>query len=74
MKIAITGGTGFVGAAMVEFVRTQGHEAIALSRRNGGDLCDAGAMLTALQGLRRHCPLCRHQPRNWRPDLSARTC
>ena len=35
MKIAITGGTAGIGQALVKIYQEQGHEVIALSRRNG---------------------------------------
>lgn len=50
MKIAITGGNGFVGATLAEEMRARGHEVVALSRRNGGDVGDADAMREALEG------------------------
>jgi uncharacterized protein (TIGR01777 family) len=36
MRILITGGTGFVGGALKQFLLTQGHEVVILSR-SGGD-------------------------------------
>ena len=36
MRILITGGTGFVGAALKQFLLSQGHEVVILSR-SGGD-------------------------------------
>ena len=36
MRILITGGTGFVGVALKQFLLTQGHEVVILSR-SGGD-------------------------------------
>ncbi|MEY4309592.1 MAG: hypothetical protein RL422_1795, partial [Bacteroidota bacterium] len=36
MRILITGGTGFVGGALKQFLQTQGHEVVILSR-SGGD-------------------------------------
>ena len=34
MKIIVAGGTGFVGRALVERLRENGHEAVVLSRRD----------------------------------------
>jgi uncharacterized protein YbjT (DUF2867 family) len=35
MRILITGGTGFVGGALKQFLLTQGHEVVILSRYGG---------------------------------------
>ncbi|MCB9894826.1 MAG: NAD-dependent epimerase/dehydratase family protein [Planctomycetes bacterium] len=50
MRVAITGGNGFVGAALAELLEAHGHEAVKLSRRNGGDVCDAAALRRKLRG------------------------
>jgi NADH dehydrogenase len=41
MRIAVTGGDGFVGGALVERLRADGHEAVVLSRRARVDLASA---------------------------------
>jgi uncharacterized protein YbjT (DUF2867 family) len=45
MRIAITGGTGFVGRHLAERLRRDGHEPVVLSRRNGHDLASTSAAL-----------------------------
>jgi len=46
-RIAITGGTGFVGRHFAELLRARGHHAIVLSRRTGGDVGDVDALTKA---------------------------
>ncbi len=36
MKVAVTGATGLIGSALVPFLRSGGHEAVALRRASGG--------------------------------------
>ena len=50
MKVAITGGNGFVGTALAELLARNGHEAVRLSRRNGGDVSDESAMREGFEG------------------------
>lgn len=50
MKVAITGGNGFVGVEAAKYLRQHGHEAVQLSRRNGGDVGDLGALREAFRG------------------------
>jgi NADH dehydrogenase len=50
MRIAITGGTGFVGRHFADLLRHRGHEAVILSRRTGVGLDDAGALARAFAG------------------------
>jgi uncharacterized protein YbjT (DUF2867 family) len=50
MKVAITGGNGFVGAALADVLERNGHEAVRLSRRNGGDVGDEAAMRAGFSG------------------------
>lgn len=55
MRIAITGGTGFVGRALIDRALAEGHEVVALARRRQkpregvtwieGDLADRGALV-----------------------------
>ncbi|MEA2710388.1 MAG: hypothetical protein QOF78_2989 [Phycisphaerales bacterium] len=49
-RIAITGGTGFVGRHFAEFLRERGHEPVLLSRRTGGDVGDVDALTRAFTG------------------------
>lgn len=51
-RVAITGGTGFVGRHVAERLRATGDEVVLLSRRTGFDLTrpDVPALTTALQG------------------------
>ncbi len=56
MKLAVTGGTGFVGQALLDLALADGHEVAALARKPqklrervewiAGDLSDAGALAT----------------------------
>jgi NADH dehydrogenase len=48
-RIAITGGTGFVGRHFAELLRERGHDAIVLSRRTGGDVGDIDALARAFR-------------------------
>jgi NADH dehydrogenase len=52
MRIAITGGTGFVGRSVVGRLRAEGHEVVLLSRRTGYDLAapDSGPLRGAVEG------------------------
>ena len=51
MRIAITGGTGFVGGRLAERLRAGGHEPVILSRRTGASLTgDPAALAAALRG------------------------
>lgn len=52
MRVAITGGTGFVGRHVAERLRAGGDDVVILSRRTGFDLArpDVVAMTAALQG------------------------
>jgi NADH dehydrogenase len=51
-RIAITGGTGFVGGHVADRLRANGHEVVLLSRRTGFDLAapDRSALGEALAG------------------------
>ena len=50
LRIAITGGTGFVGSALRESLRQQGHEIVVISRRVGIDIDDLPSRTRALRG------------------------
>jgi uncharacterized protein YbjT (DUF2867 family) len=50
MKYAITGGTGFVGRAVCKQLASEGHEAVALSRRTGTGVGDVGELERAFAG------------------------
>src|SRR5262245_20811573 len=60
MRVAVVGGTGFIGRAVLAALRQSGHEAVALSRRTGFDalrpdpaaLRGAGAVVN-LAGIKR---------------------
>jgi uncharacterized protein YbjT (DUF2867 family) len=47
MRIAITGGTGFVGGRLAERLRAAGHEPVLVSRRTGASLTDGVDVLAA---------------------------
>lgn len=51
MRIAIAGGTGTVGQHVVEAARAAGHQATALSRSTGVDVCSGAGMSTALSDV-----------------------
>lgn len=55
MRIAITGGTGFIGRHLAE--RLSGHEVVAVSRRTGASLDDVDALAAAFDGCEvvAHC-------------------
>jgi NADH dehydrogenase len=46
-RIAITGGTGFVGGHLAERLRLDGHEVVKIGRRAGVDVTDASALARA---------------------------
>ncbi|MBF4567606.1 NAD(P)H-binding protein [Plantibacter sp. VKM Ac-2880] len=50
MRIAITGGTGFVGRHLVERLQGDGHETVVVSRRTGVDIDDTEALAAAFAG------------------------
>jgi NADH dehydrogenase len=50
MRIAITGGTGFVGRHFAHLLRDRGHEPVILSRRTGVALDDVDALASASAG------------------------
>jgi len=55
MRIAITGGTGFVGRHLAALLDANGHESVIVSRRTGnpigrGGAADDAALRTAFSG------------------------
>jgi uncharacterized protein YbjT (DUF2867 family) len=50
MKIAVTGGTGFVGRHLAARLSAEGHEVISISRRTGVALDDVDALTGAFAG------------------------
>lgn len=57
MRIAITGGTGFVGGHLAEQLRREGHEVVVVGRRAGIDVADATGLAAAFAGCESvvHC-------------------
>jgi uncharacterized protein YbjT (DUF2867 family) len=51
MRVAVAGGTGLVGARVVEVLRAGGHEALVLARATGVDLMDGSGLDAALEGV-----------------------
>ncbi len=50
MRIAITGGTGFVGRHLAERLQKDGHETVIVSRRTGVDIDDTEALTAVFAG------------------------
>jgi uncharacterized protein YbjT (DUF2867 family) len=51
MKVAVAGGTGVVGAALVTRLRTAGHEPVVLARATGVDLVTGAGLEHRLDGV-----------------------
>lgn len=51
MRIAVAGGTGVVGSRVLSALKSQGHEAVTLSRGTGVDLTSSDDLEAALQGV-----------------------
>jgi len=51
MKIAVAGGTGTVGAHVVDVLRERGHEPVILARSTGVDLVTGEGVAEALRGV-----------------------
>ena len=51
MRIAVAGGTGAVGAHVVDALRSDGHEPVVLSRSTGVDLTTGRGLAAALEGV-----------------------
>jgi NADH dehydrogenase len=56
-RIAITGGTGFVGGHLAERLRRDGHEVVVIGRRAGIDVADTRALAAAFESCESvvHC-------------------
>lgn len=52
MKVAVAGGTGLVGRAVVARLEESGHEAVVLSRATGIDLTDPSALPDLIERVR----------------------
>jgi uncharacterized protein YbjT (DUF2867 family) len=50
VRVLVTGATGFVGRAVVDRLRADGHEPVAFSRSSGGDVRDPAALRGAMEG------------------------
>ena len=50
MRVAITGGTGFVGGRLAGRLRTDGHEVVVVGRRAGIQVTDTRALTEAFEG------------------------
>src|SRR5262245_39862344 len=50
MKIVVVGGSGLVGSTLVTTLTSQGHEAVAASRRSGVDAVTGEGLAEALTG------------------------
>jgi uncharacterized protein YbjT (DUF2867 family) len=57
VKIAITGGTGFVGGHLARRLRAEGHDVVTISRRTGAGTNDPEALAKAFAGCEvvAHC-------------------
>jgi len=51
MRIAVAGGTGVVGSALVTQLKMAGHEPVVLARATGVDLLDGGGLEERLDGV-----------------------
>jgi uncharacterized protein YbjT (DUF2867 family) len=51
MKIAVAGGTGTVGAPVVDVLRERGHDPVVLTRSTGVDLVTGSGLAGALEGV-----------------------
>jgi uncharacterized protein YbjT (DUF2867 family) len=50
-RIAVAGATGRVGRHVVDVLRENGHEAVAISRSNGVDVITGNGLAAALEGV-----------------------
>ena len=51
MKVLVTGATGYVGAAVVRRLESDGHAVRAFSRATGGDIADPASVEEAMDGV-----------------------
>ncbi|HEX6054398.1 MAG TPA: NAD-dependent epimerase/dehydratase family protein [Intrasporangium sp.] len=51
MRIAVAGSSGLIGAQLSHLARAAGHAVVPLSRTDGVDLLDAGALAAVMQGV-----------------------
>jgi uncharacterized protein YbjT (DUF2867 family) len=51
MRVAVAGGTGLVGKALVEALRVDGHDPVVIARSTGVDLLTGEGLDTALAGV-----------------------
>jgi uncharacterized protein YbjT (DUF2867 family) len=51
MKVLVVGGTGMIGARLVERLRRQGHDAVAAARSTGVDIVTGQGLAAALEGI-----------------------
>ena len=51
MRIAVVGGTGTAGSAVVRHARARGHHVAVLARSTGVDVTHGGELVSALQGM-----------------------
>jgi uncharacterized protein YbjT (DUF2867 family) len=50
MKIVVIGGTGLIGSSLVTNLRSQGHEVVAASPKNGVNSVTGDGLADALNG------------------------
>lgn len=55
MKVLVTGGTGYLGGAIVSALRRRGHDVIVFARSTGGDVRDRAAIERAARGVDAIC-------------------
>jgi nucleoside-diphosphate-sugar epimerase len=88
MRVAITGGTGFVGRHLARALVARGHEAVLVARGQDvrdasiyklsktsfvkSDLCDPQELRRAFLGCDAVAHCAGINPGNWSPNLSAR--
>lgn len=78
MRSLITGGAGFVGQVLQEYLRAQGDEVIALDRNNGGDVTDRDGITEAFRERRPdvvfHLAAQSHVPTSWEDPIATLRC
>lgn len=72
-KVMVTGGTGYVGGAVVGHLRAAGHEVAVLSRSAGVDILDGDAVRAAMESVRPdvvvHAAALANPARSWKAPL-----